>query len=375
SPFLVPGPEAAGAARSMACFAISRKGASMKLGIVGLGRSGKTTIFNALTRRTGESVPPGGQMVPALGTVPVPDPRVDWLSDLYHPKKTIYTQVTYTDLQGMPGVIENKQEYMALLLTHMRPMDALLMVVRNFDDSVLGPADVARDFRELEDEFIISDLATVEKRLEKLDMEQKRGKKTAGPERELLEACAEVLNAEQPLRSKPDLAGAPELRGFTFLSGKPLLVIVNNPDDDDTLPDVDFGSAEVMVVRGKLEMEMAQLPDAEAAIFREDFGIVESALDRVIQRSFALLRLICFFTVGEDEVKAWNITRDLSAQESAGAVHTDIQRGFIRAEVVAYEDLRRCGDYAAARKQGLVRLEGKTYPVQDGDIIHFRFNI
>ena len=275
----------------------------------------------------------------------------------------------------MSGVIENKQEYMAHLLTHMRPMDALLMVVRNFTDSVLGNPNVARDFRELEDEFIIADLATVEKRLEKLDLEQKRGKKTAGPEKDLLEACAEVLNAEQPLRSKPDLANAPELRGFTFLSGKPLLVIVNNSDDDDTLPEIPFGSAEAMVVRGQLEMEMAQLPESEAAVFREDFGIVESALDRVIQRSFSLLRLICFFTVGEDEVKAWTIARDLPAQESAGAVHSDIQRGFIRAEVVAYEDLRRSGDHAAARKLGLVRLEGKTYPVQDGDIINFRFNI
>ena len=347
----------------------------MKLGIVGLGRSGKTTIFNALTRRTGESVPPGGQMVPALGVVSVPDPRVDWLSEHYHPKKTTYAQVTYMDLQGMPGVVENKQEYMAHLLVHMRPMDALLMVVRNFEDSVLGTADIARDFRELEDEFLIADLATVEKRLEKLDMEQKRGKKTAGPERELLDACAEILNAEKPLRSNPELAGAPELRGFTFLSGKPLLVIVNNSDEDDALPDVSFGLAESMVVRGKLEMEMAQLPESEAAVFREDFGIKESALDRVIQQSFALLRQICFFTVGEDEVKAWTILRDLPAQESAGAVHSDIQRGFIRAEVVAYEDLRRCGDHAAARKQGLVRLEGKTYPVQDGDIINFRFNI
>lgn len=348
----------------------------MKLGIVGLGRAGKTTIFSALTQRSGESATTGGQVVPVLGVVPVPDSRVDWLSQLYKPKKTTYAQVTYMDLQGMPGVVENKQEYMSLLLTHMRPMDAFLMVIRNFPDEALGTQDVARDFRELEDEFIIADLATIEKRLEKLAQEQqKKGKKAVGAEKELLEACAKVLNAEQPLRTKPELASAPELRGFTFLSSKPLLVIVNNSDEDDQLPEVSLGPVEAMVVRGKLEMEMAQLPDSEAAVFRQDFGITESALDRVIQRSFALLHMATFLTVGDDEVKAWTIPERLHAQEAAGAVHSDIQRGFIRAEVVACEDLQRTGDYAAARKQGLVRLEGKTYPVQDGDIIHFRFNV
>jgi len=264
---------------------------------------------------------------------------------------------------------------MALLLNHMRPMDAFLLVARNFPDAALGAPNVARDIQELEDEFLIADLATIEKRLEKLEMEQKRGKKITGSERELLEACGQVLNAEKPLREKSDLAGAPELRGFTFLSAKPLLVIVNNDDDDALLPEISLGSAEAMVVRGKLEMEMAQLPEAEAAAFREDFGITESAVDRVVQRSYELLRLATFLTVGEDEVKAWTISGNLPAQEAAGAVHSDIQRGFIRAEVVAYEDLKRAGDYATARKQGVVRLEGKTYPVQDGDIINFRFNV
>jgi len=347
----------------------------MKLGIIGLNRSGKTTIFNALTRRIGESVPAGGHLTPVPGVVPVPDVRVDWLSQLYLPKKTTYAQVTYMDLQGMPGGVENKREYMSLLLTHMRPMDALLLVVRNFAEQGGDPPDVARDFRELQDEFIIADLSTIEKRMEKLEMEQKRGKKIPGREKELLDACAEHLNAETPLRTKPDLAAAPELRGFTLLSAKPLLVVVNNADEDDLLPQIPFEYAEAMVVRGKLEMEMAQLSEAEAAAFREDFGIAESALTRVIRRSFELLHVITFLTVGDDEVKAWTILKDLPAQEAAGAVHSDIQRGFIRAEVVAYDDLRRSGDYAAARKHGLVRLEGKTYPVRDGDVINFRFNI
>ncbi|MGC9196958.1 MAG: redox-regulated ATPase YchF [Syntrophobacteraceae bacterium] len=347
----------------------------MKLGITGLGRSGKTTVFNALTKRSGESAPAGGQVVPALGVVPVPDPRVDWLSDLYHPKKTTHAQITYMDLQSVPGMTDNKQEYMALLLTHMRPMDALIMVVRNFADSALGSPDPARDLRELEDEFLIADMASIEKRLEKLEAELKRGKKPSGAEKELLEKCAETLNGEQPLRTIPEICDKPELRGYTFLSAKPLLVIVNNSDDDDAMPALPLRSAEAVVVRGKLEMELAQLSEEEAQSFMSDFGITESALDRVIKSSFSLLDLISFLTVGEDEVRAWNIPRDMRAVDAAGVIHSDIQRGFIRAEVVAYEDLKKTGDYAAARKLGLVRLEGKTYPVKDGDIMHFRFNV
>jgi hypothetical protein len=347
----------------------------MKLGIVGLPRSGKTTIFNALTQRMGESIPPGGQLVPVLGVVQVPDPRIDWLTELYQPKKTTFAQVTYMDLQGMPGGTEKDGEVLSHLITHMRPMDAFLMIIRNFPDPATGKPDVARDFRQLEDEFIITDLASIEKRLEKLEMELKKGKKNAGAEKDLLDKCAAVLNEGKPLREQPELAAAPELRGYTFLSAKPLLVIVNNSDEDDQLPDVSFESVEAMVVRGKLEMEMAQLSDAEAAAFQEDFGISESAVQRVIQRSFSMLRVVSFMTVGDDEVKAWTIQSGLPAQEAAGVIHSDIQRGFIRAEVVAYDDLRKAGDYAAARKLGVVRLEGKTYPVQDGDIINFRFNV
>ncbi len=347
----------------------------MKLGIIGLGRSGKTTIFNALTGRTGESVPPGGQVTAVLGVVPVPDERVDRLSDLYRPQKTTHAQVTYMDLQGLSGGIENKQEHMAHLLNHMRPMDAFLVVVRNFRDPVLGAPRAAADLSDLEDEFILTDLATVEKRLEKLAMEEKRGKKVTGSEKGLLESCREVLDAGKPVRSRPELATAPELRGFTFLSGKPVLVIFNNEDEDDRMPEGPWNPEDAMVVRGKLEMEMTQLSAEEVLEFQKDFGIGESALNRVIERSFNLLRMVSFFTVGEDEVKAWTIPRDLPALEAAGSIHSDIQRGFIRAEVVAYNDLRSAGDYATARKQGTVRLEGKLYPVQDGDVIHFRFNV
>lgn len=347
----------------------------MKLGITGLGRSGKTTVFDALTKRSGESAPSGGQVVPALGVVPVPDPRVEWLSALYRPKKTTYAQITYMDLQGIPGMADNKQDYMSLLLAHMRPMDALIMVVRNFEDPALGAPDPAGDLRELEDEFLIADLGSVEKRLERLEAELKRGKKPAGAEKELLDKCAETLNSEQPLRTIPEVCNHPELRGYTFLSAKPLLVIVNNGDEDDSMPPLPLRSAEAVVVRGKLEMELGQLSDDEAKSFMQDFGITESALNRVIKSSFSLLDLISFLTVGEDEVRAWNIPRDTLAVDAAGAIHSDIQRGFIRAEVVACEDLKKAGDSAAARKLGTVRLEGKNYPVKDGDIINFRFNV
>jgi len=347
----------------------------MKLGMVGLPRSGKTTVFKALTRRSGESAPAGGQVVPVLGTVSVPDPRVDWLSALYRPKKTTHAQVTYLDLQGMPGAQENRKEYMGLLLNHMRPVEALLMVVRNFDDPLSGKAAPEREFRQLTEEFLLADLTTVEKRLERLAAERQKGRQGVDAERELLERCAALLNEEKPLRSDPELAAAPELRGFTFLSAKPTLVVVNNADDDDRTPNADFGDAEVVVVRGKLEMELAQLEEAEAAVFMEDYGIRELAVYRVIQRSFGLLGLGTFLTVGDDEVKAWTVPVGLPAVEAAGVIHSDIKKGFIRAEVVAYSDLERAGDYAAARRLGLVRLEGKDYPVQDGDVIHFRFNV
>lgn len=347
----------------------------MKLGIIGLARSGKTTIFNALTRRQGESAPTGGQVAPVLGVVSVPDPRVDWLSGLYQPKKTTYAQVTYVDLQGMPGVAEQKQEYMSLLLTHMRPMDAFLVVVRNFTDPGSGPPSPGQDYQSLMDEFLIADLATVEKRLERIAADRSKGRKTAAKEAELLERCEVLLNQEKPLRLEPQLANAQELRGFTFLSAKPILVVVNNPDEDDRLPEGVFQGIDALVVRGELEMEMAQLSEDEAAAFRADFGIRESAMNRVVQHSYRLLNLATFLTVGADEVKAWTIPAGLPALEAAGTIHSDIQRGFIRAEVVAYNDLREAGDYNTARKEAKVRLEGKTYPVVDGDVIHFRFNV
>ena len=347
----------------------------MKLGIVGLGRSGKSTLFNALANRNEPQIQSGNQAVPVLEVVNVPETRVDWLMGLYQPKKTTYATVTYMDLQGMPGMADNKKEYMSLLLNHVRPLDAIIMVVRNFNDDLLGAPQAAADYAELEDEFLIADLATVEKRLERIATDKQRGKKVSEKEKAFLNECSQMLNDGLPLRSKPGMMDDPDFRGFTFLTAKPLLVIANNEDDSEDLPGLELRSADSMVVRGKIEMEMIEFSAEEKQEFLEDYGISESALDRVIKKSYEMLKLGSFLTVGSDEVRAWTIPLNTHAKRAAGAVHSDIEKGFIRAEVVAYDDLKAAGDHAAAKQAGKVRLEGKTYPVKDGDIINFRFNI
>lgn len=344
----------------------------MKLGIVGLPRSGKTTLFASLTGRSYDELVSSGKPGSIQGVVPVPDERLYWLSEQYSPKKTTPATVTYFDFHGgLEG--EDRKNYIALLLNNIRPLDALIMVVRNFHDPVLGTPDVTGDFRRLEEEFLISDLSTVEKRIERIEQELKKGRKGLERELGLLSECSRILNREEPLRNYPELAGAPELRGFTFLTAKPLLVVVNNEDSDELAPQVDFGGVDVISVRARLEMEILQLPPEEVETFKESFGVKALARDLVIKKSYDLLRLITFFTVGEDEVKAWTIPEGTVALKAAGTIHSDMEKSFIRAEVVAYEDFRKAGSYNAAKKEGLVRLEGKDYVVRDGDIVHIRF--
>ncbi len=347
----------------------------MKLGIVGLSRAGKTTLFRALT---GLDIPEeagsGGKLYPVHGVVSVPDKRLEWLYDRLRPKKMTPIQVTYTDFQGGHLFSEDKRKYVAVLLNHIRPMDALVMVVRNFEDVVGGAPQVEEDFRSLHDEFILADLATAEKRLDKLREEKKKGKKISERERELLENCVEILNREEPLRNYPHIASAQELRGYTFLSGKPLLVVVNNSDEDDTLPEVDFKGVEVVPVRARLEMELMQLDEDEVDVFKKDFGIDKFARDMIISKSFALLDLVTFYTVNEDEARAWTVRAGTPAMKAAGVIHSDMERGFIRAEVIHFDDLYRAGSYSAAKKEGTLRLEGRDYVVQDGDIVQIRFS-
>ena len=342
----------------------------MKLGIIGLPGSGKTTVFEALTGNISDS---GRRDEPRIGTIRVPDNRVTVLSDMYQPKKTIFAQVEYF----LPAKTASQKESAKgdALWNQVRDCDALIHVIRNFGGYGLDAPTPKADHLAIEQEMIITDLVSVEKRIERLDLDKQRGKKTNPEELSLLKECLKLLETEQPLRENPVLSSAPLLRGFTFLSAKPMLTLLNNADDDDETPEMGLSSESNMLIKGKLEQEICEMTAEEAAEFLAEFNITASAKDRVIRRSYELMGLISFFTVGEDEVRAWTIRKETEAVESAEVIHSDIKKGFIRAEVVSYDDLLAAGSHAEARKRGTVRLEGKTYRVQDGDIINFRFNV
>lgn len=345
----------------------------MKLGIIGLPGAGKSTIFEALTKIVLDDAMRKPE--DRLGTITVPDVRVERLSDMYNPKKTIYARIEYL----LPYIPMQKpgQKGEDASWTAVRTCDALIHVIRNFKGFGEAPPTPLEDFNRLNEEMIFADLLVVEKRLEKLELDRKRGRQTDAEELRLLLECKEVLDKEEPLRHSPELAAAPQLRGFTFLSAKPMLVIYNNEDDNEDLPEPDAVTAaeKCLAIRGRLERELAQMNVEEAREYLEEFNIKTSAMDRMINLSYELLGLISFFTVGPDEVRAWTIKKNTMAVDAAEVIHSDIKKGFIRAEVVSYSDLIEAGSYKDARQKGTVRLEGKTYIVQDGDIIEFRFNV
>jgi GTP-binding protein YchF len=347
----------------------------MKLGITGLSGSGRTTVFEALTRNISDGT---NKSENRISTISVPDTRVDVLTQMYNPRKTIYAQVEYF-LPGMASNQDKKKEQN--IWTPIRDCDALIHVIRNFGGYGFEKQTPYHDFFSFDQELIFGDQVVVEKRLERLDMDKKRGKQIDPEEISLLNKALEYLENEIPLRKISEIAFSPLLRGYAFVSAKPMLVLFNNEDDDEALPEIpseikekDF-QENCMLIRAKLEYELGQMSQEEAREFLSEFHISASATDRVIQKSYDLLGLISFFTVGEDEVRAWTIKEHTPAVEAAGVIHSDIQKGFIRAEVVSYDDLMAAGNYAEARKKGTVRLEGKTYEVQDGDIINFRFNV
>ncbi len=344
----------------------------MKLGIIGLPQAGKTTVFEALT---GIASGPGRGSEDRIATIQVPDKRIDILSALYRPQKTIYAQLEYF-LPATGGRSDDRAGRRSPWMA-ARDCDALIHVIRNHGAAGFGPPSVYRDFVNLDQELILADLVVVEKRLERIELDRQRGKKTDAQEQALLDACRRNLENEIPLRKVPELASSRKLRGFALLSARPMLVLFNNDDEDDSMPAISglTDTENCIAIRGKLEQELAQMSSAEAAEFLKEFNISESAKDKVIRKSYELMGLISFFTVGADEVRAWTIKKGTVALEAAAAVHSDIKKGFIRAEVLAYGDLMDAGSYAAARKKGTVRLEGKTYVVQDGDIINFRFNV
>jgi GTP-binding protein YchF len=351
----------------------------MRLGIIGLPGCGKTTVFNALTCSAVQvSDFSTAQRGPNLAVVKVPEPRLAFLAELHGPKKVTEATVEYVDVGGLTGSADKGQELGEAFLNNIRPVDALIHVVRNFQNPLYGPADPAGDLARVETELILADLMVVEKRLERIDLERKRGKKENPEEVKLLRECLEILEASRPLRLAGGIADVPILRGYSFLSGKPLLILINQPEENASPIPAEFADATqapFLEILGKLEMELAQLSPDEASEFMVEMGIEQLARDRVIRSSYRLLDLLSFFTANEQELRAWTIRQGTSAMKAAGAVHSDMERGFIRAEVVSYNDLKASGGYATAQKQGLVRLEGRDYIVQDGDVIFFRFNI
>jgi len=348
----------------------------MKLGIVGLPQSGRSTIFAALTGARGEDeARKVSRTDQRIGTVRVVDERVDLLTEIYKPEKTTYAQVEYLLPSEMATGTSSSSEN--AVLNQVRICDALIHVTRNFQQPGGIEPTPENDFWHLEEEMIINDLVVAEKRIERIELDKKRGKKPDEEEYSLVKSCRELLEDNRSIRITPELASAPLLKGFTFLSAKPQLVIINNDDEDEILPQwrLKPENLEMMVVRGKLEMEIASMAPEEAQEFLIEYHIEESALDRVIKSSYDLLNQISFFTVLNEEVRAWTTTKGTPALEAAGAVHSDMKRGFIRAETLAYDHLKELGSFKEAKKVGQVRLEGKEYIVQDGDIINFRFNI
>jgi GTP-binding protein YchF len=356
----------------------------MRLGIIGLPQAGKTTIFNALTRGNQPITTSGGRFEVHTGVVDVPDTRIDRLSEMFKPKKTIYAKVTYADIAGLDGSAE-KSGISGQLLNQLTQMDGLLNVVRCFEDeSVPHPAgsiNPPRDIASMDSELLINDLIAVERKLERLNEELHKGggrdKGLVAKEIALFERLNASLSQETPLR---DITLSQEdekmLSGFGLLTRKPMLEVLNLSEGQPA-PSLEYKHKQsgIVALQGKLEMEIAQLPPEDAAVFLAEYDIEEPGLNRVIRLSYDLLGLQSFFTVGPDEVRAWTVRRGATAVEAAGEIHSDLQKGFIRAEVIDNRELIALGGLNEARQKGKLRLEGKEYLVQDGEIMHVRFNI
>jgi GTP-binding protein YchF len=362
----------------------------MQIGIVGLPNSTKTTIFNALTHSQEETaVTSSGKVEVHTAMVEVPDPRVDLLSEMYQPQKTTYARVQYNDVAGLRVGIGRDGTLSGELLNSISQSDALLHVIRAFEDDRIphpeGKVDAIRDLAALEFEFLISDLQIVERRLERLahDLDRK-GTYQERPgdqsEFDLLTRIRDGLEREIPLRDlEISQQEEKQLRGYQFLTAKPELIALSVGDDGSDNPS-DFPlnqhkKSEVVCIHGALEMEIAQLSEEDADLFLAEYGISEPGLNRMIRLNYELLGLQSFFTVGEDEVRAWTIKQGATAVEAAGTIHSDLARGFIRAEVVSFDNLMDAGSFIEARKNGHVRLEGRDYLVQNGDILNIRFNV
>lgn len=356
----------------------------MQLGILGLPKVGKTTLFNTLTASRQETDKFATSDKTNVGMATVRDTRLEQLRDLFRPRRYVPATIQYMDIPG----IKRGESAESLDLAKLKTVDALVHVVRAFEDPELlhseGSVDPARDVANVDLELILADHDIVERRIERLDKAVKRGL-TPEEQRErklLAEIVLPALESERPLREvELDADDERRLRGFQLLSAKPMLVVLNVGEAEVAKADAAaLGIAvrpavRTAVISAPIEDEISRLPPEEQKEFLADIGLAEPSLDRVTRASYDLLGLISFFTVGEDEVRAWTIRRGTPAREAAGTIHSDIERGFIRAEVVRWDDLLRLKTLAACREAALLRLEGKEYVMQDGDVAHFRFNV
>jgi len=359
----------------------------MKIGLIGLKKSGKTTIFNALTRaEVATDAYSSVKLEPNIAVIEVADTRVSRLQALYQPKKTTYASVEIIDFVGIAQEQERKQIFSSAELGMIKNADALAFVLRNFHDNIItetmGPANSSADLEILSSEIILSDLILAETRMERIDHQMKRGVKTPALEQE--KTALEKVMGDLNRNSRPNKTNlTPDeervLRGFQFLTLKPLLVILNSDEEN-------FGKNDTMLAHigkdykaiefaGRFEMELNRLADEEAQAFMEDLHIAASARDRLTLLAYDVLGYQTFFTVGPDEVRAWTIHKGDTAVEAAGVIHSDLARGFIRAECFSYDDLMTHGSEKALKEKGLIRLEGKTYLVKDGDILSIRFSV
>jgi len=358
----------------------------MRLGIIGLPQSGKTTLFNALTRGDAPTTSSAGRMEVHTAVVEVPDARVDRLSEIFKPRKTIYAMVTYADIAGLAQSPQGesgaaKSGISGQLLNQLSPMDGFILVVRGFvDDSVphpVGSVDPRRDADTMLSELLLNDLITVERKLERLADERRKGgtdKTINERQAALFKRLQTALDDGTHLRAvQVSAEEARELSAYGLLTRKPVLIVFNM-GEGQTSPERELDIPSV-ALQGRLEMEIAQLSPQDAEVFMQEYGIEELSLNRMIRLSYDLLQVQSFFTVGEDEVRAWETRRGATAQEAAGEIHTDLQRGFVRAEVVAYDDLVSLGSMNEAKAKGKLRLEGKDFPVKDGDIVHIRSSL
>jgi len=360
----------------------------MRIAIIGLPASGKSTVYRLLTH--GQPRQQAARMGEAsIAVVRVPDPRLDRLVSLFKPKKVTPACMEVFDLAPLAKGSGRAGDESGQLLPQMRSADALLAVLRAFLDErvphIEGSIDTARDAATLEGELLLADLDVVEKRIAKIDEGLRKGKKEdTSQELALLRLCRETLENERPLR---EVSFSPEddrlLRGFQFLTAKPLCFLLNVGENGGPAPTPPAATTatggrshpSVFSLPAKLELELAELPPDEASAFRAELGIDTSPVPRLLKLCYDLLGLITFFTAVRDELRAWTIPRGATALKAAGTVHTDMERGFVKAEVVAFDALMRCGSLAGARKEGLLRLEGRDYLVADGDVITIRFNV